>query len=395
MSRAADALVTVAHAVREAARLGAERASFGAQRPGVFDHGEAPTPAWLTSVLQPHFPGVRVRAAARSGGDAGTTSRVRITVSYDEPGSGDPPPATLFLKLAPADLTTRLFVNLMGLGQNEVRFYADLAAGAPLPVPRAFHAAIAGRGADFVLVLEDLGLRGARFADASQRVSPQDARVVIGSLARLHAAFWNSPRFAGDLAWLKSHGRNPRYRIERFVCATAIPAAMKKFGDLVPPQLRAAVPLLIDRRDRLEASWARGPLTLAHGDAHVGNVFFLPGGTPTAGLFDWQVVQRGQGMRDVAYFLVNSVPTDVRRACEGELIASYVAMLGALGVHDFDEGEAHRQYRLHALYAWIAAAVTGAAATFQPEAVVRAAFARASTAVMDLDALGALHALGR
>jgi hypothetical protein len=52
---------------------------------------------------------------------------------------------------------------------------------------------------------------------------------------------------------------------------------------------------------------------------------------------------------------------------------------------------AWEQYRLHALYAWIAAVVTAAAATLQGEAIVRAGLERSSAAVMDLDSLGALR----
>jgi len=51
---------------------------------------------------------------------------------------------------------------------------------------------------------------------------------------------------------------------------------------------------------------------------------------------------------------------------------------------------AWEQHRLHALYTWIGAVVTAAAATLHAERIVRAGLARARTAVMDLDSLGAL-----
>ena len=130
------------------------------------------------------------------------------------------------------------------------------------------------------------------------------------ALARLHAGFWDSPRLRTDLAWLKSRERNPRYRIERFLCAATLPRGVRRFGDLVPAPLQALVPRLIAARDALEDTWAEGPLTLVHGDVHAGNLYFLPG---EVGFLDWQVVQRCQGMRDVSYFLANSIPTELRR----------------------------------------------------------------------------------
>jgi hypothetical protein len=48
---------------------------------------------------------------------------------------------------------------------------------------------------------------------------------------------------------------------------------------------------------------------------------------------------------------------------------------------------AWRQHRLHAIYAWIAAVVTAAAATLQSEPIVRTGLARSSAAVMELDSL--------
>jgi hypothetical protein len=258
---------------------------------------------WLTHALQGAFPGCRVETVEPIAHHTGTTERARLCVRYGDVGRGSAPPASLFVKLAPTDLRTRLFVDLMRLGSTEVRFYREIAPGVGGELPRAFYAST-GRAQTFVLLLEDLAERGARFTDASQSLGVEHARLVMERLARLHAGFWESPRFATDLAWLKARDRNPLYRVERFLCALAVPAGVAKLGDLVPEELRAAVPRLIAARDALEDAWAHGPLTLIHGDAHAGNVYFLP---DAAGFLDWQLVQRAQGMRDVSY------PARVRR----------------------------------------------------------------------------------
>lgn len=343
--------------------------------------------AWLTRALQRPFPGSRVAAVVVLDQDAGTTERARLGVTYADVGRGDPPPVTLFVKLAPRDLRTRLFVDLMQLGNTETRFYRDVAAGLPGEMPRVYHASTVGRGQGFALLLEDLSVRGARFSDASQALGVEEACSVMARLAELHAALWESPRFASDLAWLKSRERNDLYPVERFLCALAVPAGAAAFGDLVPREARAAVPRLLAARDALEDAWARGPRTLIHGDAHAGNLYFVPG---AVGLLDWQLAQRAQGMRDVAYFLASSLPIAVRREHDRSLVALYLRALAERGVAPPSFDVAWEQYRLHAVYAWIAVAVTAAAATLQQEPIVRAAIERTSRAMTDLDALALL-----
>lgn len=347
--------------------------------------------AWIARALREAYPGCRVASVDVLDRNAGTTERARLRVTYREVGTGGLPPASLFVKLAPRDVGTRLFVDLMRLGTTEMRFFREVAGELSGELPRAYYGSAAGGARGFALVLEDLAARGARFTDASQVLGVDAARLVMVRVALLHAAYWESPRFDSDLAWLKSRERNDRYPIERFLCALAVPRGVAAFADLVPHDVRAAVPRILAARDGLEDAWARGPRTLIHGDAHAGNLYFLPG---AVGLLDWQLAQRAQGMRDVAYFLANSLPISVRRAHERDLIALYLRTLAERGVTPPAFDVAWEQYRLHAVYAWIAAAVTAAAATLQREPIVRAALERTGVAMMDLDSLSALRAIG-
>lgn len=378
-----DALACLGGLAVEGLRLGGDHLS--ARADGLPARVADITPAWLTSVLQGQWPGCRVRSHQVVTADAGTTQRASLRLICERGAGGDePPPDTLFVKLAPARVSTRLFFNLLQLGRTEVEFYRRIAGDVAVDVPRVFHAACGGPAQRFALVLEDLGRRGARFTTAAERLSLDEARQVVRALADLHAGFWDSPRLRADLSWLKARDHNPRYRLERYLCAVALPRGIRRFADLVPAALQAAVPRLLAARDALEDAWAEGPLTLIHGDAHAGNLYFLPEGI---GLFDWQVAQRGQGMRDVSYFLANSIPTEVRRRHEGALIDLYLATLAARGVRAPAAPIAWQQYRRHAWYAFIGAAVTAAAATLQSESVVRAGLARSAAAVLDLDAI--------
>ena len=134
---------------------------------------------------------------------------------------------------------------------------------------------------------------------------------------------------------------------------------MKKFGHLLPANMRDTAHLIHENRELLEADWVEGPLTLIHGDAHVGNMYFQNG---RAGLLDWQVVAICQGMRDVSYFMVNSLDTDLRRTHERSLLELYATTLRDNGVKDADLAPTTlwERYRSHALYTWIATSVTAA-----------------------------------
>ncbi|HET8707592.1 MAG TPA: phosphotransferase, partial [Pseudomonadales bacterium] len=76
--------------------------------------------------------------------------------------------------------------------------------------------------------------------------------------------------------------------------------------------------------------WDTLPATLLHGDTHLGNTFSYPDGR--AGFFDWQVIYRGNGLRDVAYFVLLSLDNDTRKQYERELIEHYFDQLEARGV---------------------------------------------------------------
>jgi len=361
----------------------------GRIRPGAIPGSVAAvTPAWLTRALQTGAEGVVVSRVDAGGLSSGTTDRARLALRFEGPGRRADLPDTMFVKLAPRDLRTKLFVGLLGLGRSEVAFYRTARPGLPVRAPQVYFAAAARRGTRFVLLLEDLVASGCHFADITTPSDPVRARAVMQALARLHAAFWESPRLHGDLAWSRSSPQDPVFRVGRFLSDVSLRPALERFGELVPAELQAAAGFLSEQRLALEALWARPPLTLIHGDAHLGNLFF---DGPEVGFLDWQVVQRGQGLRDVTYFLTNSLSVETRRAHGEDLIRVYLAALAEAGAPSVPFSLAWEQHRLHALYTWISCIVTAAAATLQREPIVRAGLERSSAAVIDLDSLGALR----
>ena len=210
---------------------------------------------------------------------------------------------------------------------------------------------------------------------------------MVDELAALHASCRNR-----DLAWLRTPSGMRRKPEDAEIAARRaqfIVSALDQFADEMPPAFTRIGELYAARSLDIVALFNEGERTLIHGDTHSGNLFVDGDRT---GFFDWAVVGRAPGMRDVAYFLCNSLPVETRRAEQFNLLARYLAALAAHGVA-LDERTAHEQYRLFSVYSWIAAASTAAMGSqWQPIEVSRAAMASTTEAIGDLDAVGLLEA---
>jgi hypothetical protein len=334
------------------------------------------TPGWLSEVLE--LPVTSVEVVARH---SGTTGRARVALTYggDAPGR----PASLFVKLAPFDERQRRFVDAVGLGIAEARFYREVASRVAVRVPRVWHAAVEdGR---YVMVLEDLVASGCRFP------SPDDGDLdvvtgrIVDELACLHAPFWGDAALdEGRLAFVGEGGR-----LAFGAGGPFIARAVASFAAEMPPVFSRLGEIYVEAAPRVAELWAEPTRTLAHGDPHLGNLF-VDGERP--GFFDWGMVMPRAGMWDVAYVLCGSVPTGLRRAHEADWIRRYCDGLARGGV-ELDEATAWDQYRLFAIYAWVSSTSTaGVGDRWQTEAVGRGGMARATAAVDDLDAVGALEA---
>lgn len=344
------------------------------------------TPEWFSGALAARFPGVRVAALRVLDRHAGTTGRVRVALEYAGSVRG---PASAFVKLAPFDAEQRAIVDLTGMGIREARFYAELAESLPVRLPRPYHADF-DPGGRFVMLLEDLEASGCRFPAADDADAAARARRVVAGHARIHAALWESPRFERELRWIE-----PPMRHE--FGAALVARALELFADEMPPAFREVGRLYVERMHAICDLWDAGPRTLIHGDSHLGNLFEdVSGDAPVIGFLDWAVTSRAPGIRDVAYYLSNSLPTELRRAHERDLLARYRAGLVAAGVAPPEPDALWQGYRLHAVYSWVAAAVTSAMGDkWQPLAVGRASMLRATHAVADLESVALLRdALG-
>jgi aminoglycoside phosphotransferase (APT) family kinase protein len=307
---------------------------------------DALTPEFFSSVLA-----CEVERVELLDHHSGTTGRARFALRGDR----NVPP-TVFVKLPPFDERQRAFVASVGMGVAEARFYRDLADEVPVRVPRPYFAETDGN--EYLMVLEDLEATGCRFPAPTDDDVADRARDIVEQLAALHSQYWESPRFSddGDLSWLAGRATG-----DGGGGTTFVRMAVDALGDRMDPSFHRIAEMYLARAPEIAKLWGAGPRTLVHGDPHMGNLFVDVLHDDRTGFLDWAVLGRSPGMRDVAYVLSNSVPASVRAAHEREWITRYSEMVGLA----FDD--AWQQYRLFALYSWVAAASTaGMGSKWQP-----------------------------
>jgi hypothetical protein len=345
---------------------------------------EQVTPEWMTAALQGRHPGAKLRDIVLLMKDDGTNRRARLALSYSV-GSG---PKTVFMKAHAAD--HRLTHLRNGNLWNEAHLFA---AGVELPIehPTVHKAIVDVLGLDFLLVMEDLLERGADPRDATRPMSPGQVANGLRGLARLHSRYWGlSPENDPKLAWLQTWAPTDGWRtgLRKFV-----PIGLERGRSTLPgPVAQLRGDEVVDLWARYVGTLASGPMTLTHGDAHIGNTYLLP--DDEVGFLDWQVVRRGRWSQDVGYFLVSALTVEDRRRFEAELLEIYRSALDvADGERPSAEG-AWLEYRATPAYGlgiWLSTLGTDG---WQRPEVSRTLAERFAVACVELDTAAALNALG-
>ncbi len=257
-------------------------------------------------------------------------------------------PSTLFLKLPCPELATRWFCNVIRVWELECNFFRNFSNDFPVRLPQVY--AVATHRSRFILLEENL------HADTSvelhtnpdMKVGPgiEKARKCLAAFAKFHA-------FYNDRSFEEQEQRLPRIthpfispvmtEISRFINKAAITPCRNKAPDSFPESTADTYRLAMQHWDELLEWWYRGPLTLIHGDSHLGN-FFVDG--EEMGMIDFQAAQWGKGIRDVQYFLIDSLPAEQLAEHEQELVRYYTEQLGLHGMTlSFDD--ASEQYRAY------------------------------------------------
>ncbi|MCK9284644.1 MAG: ecdysteroid 22-kinase family protein [Rhodocyclaceae bacterium] len=244
---------------------------------------------------------------------------------------------------APRNFATRLVIKmsipdnvwqakLFPLYEDEINFYKYVRPGLDLEVPVALGARYDPDSKRFMVIMEDLGLRGAKFAMQSDAPNVGHTQAVLDTLAKLHATFWESPRFKTNLSYLPTHVDGPMEDLMHTTVRQGLQGELSKV--VVKRELLGHLGMTEDEMfqatEAVKLHQSTLPQTLVHGDTHFGNTYYLPDGK--RGLADWQICVRGYMMHDVAYLINTSLSIELRRLHERELLAYYRDRLGHYGV---------------------------------------------------------------
>lgn len=302
---------------------------------------EAITAQWLSEALQ-----TPIREVRLLDGHDGTTGRGLIEIDHDSKDV----PRRLFVKLPPTDPTQRAFVVTSRMGWREVQFYNTMSAELPLRVPRCYFAQSSEDGTQYIMLLENLPDSGCTFRNGSTRYGEHYLRQMVAAFARLHAFYWETPRFATDLSWQQP-------TMQHDIGAQLVQRALDDHADDMPPVFREMGELYVQHTDAVHALWLRGHETVVHGDVHDGNFFYDPT-RDEPGFLDWAVTSRAPGARDIGYFLSGTLKAEHQAEWGPMLLAHYREQLIEHGVDAPPAEQIWEEYRWHAAYVWVSATTT-------------------------------------
>lgn len=283
------------------------------------DHAVVSHPADLTNTWLAAALGAAVLSFSYERIGTGQVSDCyRIAVHYTPDSTG---PATVILKVASADPTSRQTGAAMGLYNSEVRFYRELVPHLDSgPLPRCYHAAIDGSGA-FDLLLEDAAPAVA--GDEIRGATAEQALRAVTELGRLHTLAAARPSLT-EADWLE---RGSLLNAE--LLAQLYTLFLARYREYLTGPQHSVCDSLVGAFDHYLELMSTEQRGLVHGDYRLDNMLF---GTPEAArsltVVDWQGVMVGPALTDLAYFLGGALPAELRRAHYDELLRAY---LGALG----------------------------------------------------------------
>lgn len=291
------------------------------------------TAAWLTSALQPRFPGVHVTRLTIGNIIWGSATKVWLLPEYNRVGIDAGLPPSMVLK---SGFDPRMRELAFAVYEREALFFEGIAPLLSIPLPKCFFAGTDHAAKQSAVLLEDLVARGCTFGRNTDPVPVGEVRTLLGLLADLHARWWAKP---DDPAVREFRSNDARFAIVDYLLGP------DNWARCVDGPRGSGLPAPIRNREKvagaivgLRAFDQQGPRCLIHGDAHRGNLYFEPDGAPR--LLDWQACTLGSWVQDVAYLATGALSTPDRRANEQDLLMYYLKRLrshGLDGVPAFDE----------------------------------------------------------
>lgn len=348
-------------------------------------------PEWLTATLCPETPGARVASVREIGGSRGTTTRTRLQITYNQPGTQAGLPTRLFVK-GTTTLAQRVMLGLGGFIQSEPAFYTHLRPELDIEAPHGYFAAGDARSWRSVVIMEDVaGTRQATFWQPAIRITRPQIEDLLAAAATWHGALWEDPRLTG-WTWCRTPADHMALIDALLGLADRTRAGTNRAGHVIPAGLRGRRGDLLAAMRASMALASCGPRTYLHGDLHIANTYMT--GDGAMGVCDWQTGLRGSWAFDYAYLVSTALAIEDRRAWEGDLLDFYLERLAAAGGQRIPRAQAWDAYRRSTVYPYFAWVYTVGRSrlqpSFQPVEIGLTMIQRIAVAIEDLGTLAAL-----
>lgn len=294
------------------------------------------TPEWLTAAIGQRIDDVEIESIGEGIGLVGQLARLHLR-------GDDGVPTTVIAKMHSLHAENQGIAMHYGLYTTEAGFYTDCAHQLGVRVPRSYHAAASPDGSMCVLLLEDMA--GAVALDQIAGCPIDRAEQVVDDLATLHSRWWENPEL-DEMPWLRPVN-NDAYKSITGHYGMGLDVVRAEYGDVLPPAaLECAAHYGEIVADLYDWTFHHRPMTLAHTDLRLDNLFFdHPDGSDLV-MIDWQLTVRSLGAFDLSYFLCESLTTDDRREHEERLVRRYHAGLLAGGVTGYTFDDLWFDYRV-------------------------------------------------
>jgi hypothetical protein len=267
---------------------------------------------------------------------------IRLRLTYD--GPADALPSSLIVKTGLPEQRGGEWSN-----GHETAFYSDVAPSLPTGlVPRCFQAKHADATTPWHLILEDLTDTHALATAWPLPPSEAQCRTIVGSLGRLHAAWWEDPRLGVTIGARFDAAAMGQF-IER--AAKHFEVFADRLGDELPGERRAFYERWIAVAPRLHERYREARnITLTHGDAHVWNCFLPRNGSNDVRWFDWDGWRIRVPTSDLAYMMAVHWYPERRQRLETALLDHYHTILLENGVRSYNRTDMQDDYRLSVLW---------------------------------------------
>lgn len=256
------------------------------------------------------------------------------------------------------DLTRQFFIKTIKynpkdnayhtLSLKEVEFYKFIRneTNSNLPIAQCFDTYISEDKLKCLLLLEDISNE----YDAANEVALSSENIWLSaacSLAKFHAAFWNTDKIGScdlpidSIEKINSYEKNTYESYEKFIKYVGNRFDAETLA-IYEHACRISIKLEMERYKRLVS---KDNITLIHGDSHIHNFMFPHNQNNTPRILDFQFWGIGMGVGDVAHLTRVSFPNVSGENLHRLIMDKYHETLLAQGIKDYSWENCWDDYR--------------------------------------------------